>query len=210
MTPPPHRTLYVELAALKKSLELTGETYADDDLTLAISSASRTVDAVCGRRFSLDAADETRYYTPRRTKVIEIDDLTTLTSAALAGWTGEFATWEVSASGTIDTADYDLLPLNAHEDGEPWTAVRLAAEGLITFVPDVGKLRITGRFGWASVPDSVIQATAMLASRYAKRMREAPFGVAGFGADGVAVRVSTVDPDVKMLLTPYIRATRLA
>jgi hypothetical protein len=52
------------------------------------------------------------------------------------------------------------------------------------------------------VPARVTLACSILASRYIKRLREAPFGIAGVGADGAVVRIMSVDPDVRSLLDP--------
>jgi hypothetical protein len=79
------------------------------------------------------------------------------------------------------------------------------------FTPNVTEVTITGLFGWSEdVPPNVTQATKILASRLLKRVREAPFGIAGAGMDGMPVRVSKSDPDVNLLLNPYSRSLRLA
>jgi len=43
----------------------------------------------------------------------------------------------------------------------------------------------------------------MIATRLLKQMREAPFGIANF--DGMGMRLSQLDPTVKMLVGPYMR-----
>lgn len=194
---------YVELSEVKDSLELSGEVYADDDLRLAISAASRVVEAMCGRRFDLDDADQTRSYVPYRFDFVPIDDLVTVTSIdSDLDETGSYDIWAAT--------DYRLEPLNNALDGWPFTQIRLT--GLSDFGPfdqGVGTIRITGRYGWPEVPDEVKMATKMLASRLLKRVREAPLGIAGMGVDGIAVRVSRSDPDVLMLLAPFSKASRL-
>ena len=50
-------------------------------------------------------------------------------------------------------------------------------------------------------------ATLLLASRLYKR-RQSPEGTAGFGGDGVVVRVLANDPDVKALLERHQDMTR--
>jgi hypothetical protein len=51
------------------------------------------------------------------------------------------------------------------------------------------------------VPDNLREATKILTSRLFRR-RLSPEGVAGFGDFG-AVRVTRVDPDIEMLITPH-------
>jgi hypothetical protein len=66
-------------------------------------------------------------------------------------------------------------------------------------------VKVVGKFGWSAPPEAVKVATTMLAARYVKRTREAPFGVAGFDATGATVRISATDPDVQQLLAPLAR-----
>lgn len=194
---------YATVAELKATLELSGESFADPDLTLALSAASRAVEAVTCRRFWIDAnTSSIRYYTPDSCKRVWIDDLVTLTEFAVdATLTGTFTAW-------TQTTDFYLEPLNAASDvpAQPYTSVRVAPFSTRYLMPDYPRsVRVTGKFGWSAVPDEVKQATKMIAARLAKRSREAPFGVVGFGADGTAVRIATNDPDINMLLGPLQR-----
>lgn len=200
---------YVELEELKRSLELAGEAYADDDLALAITAASAAIDSQAGRRFSLDAADVTREYLTSRVSWVELDDITAVSGVSVCEY-GE-TTW----TDLTPVDDYALLPRNATADGWPTTALELLPTGSVVSFDPTGegrwsRVRVTGRFGWATVPESIKAATMILATRFVKRVREAPFGVAGMGADGIAVRIASGDPDVAMLTSPYTRPTRLA
>lgn len=196
---------YITVAELKAALSLAGESFADPDIARSITAASRAVEDATDRRFWQDAdVNQVRYYTPKDAYRLSIDDLVTLTALAtdLAG-AGTF-----TQSWTANT-DFVIKPLNAAADGYPYTTVCAQAARSTLYFP-VGYLRsvrVTGRFGWPAVPDPVKQATMMIASRLLKRVREAPFGVAGFGMDGVAVRVARQDPDVVELLAPYERMT---
>lgn len=188
---------YITLAELASSLSLT-ETFADDDLEAAITAASREVDRRTGRRFY--AANGTRYYTPGSPHRLWIDDLASLGSVAVdANMDNTF-----SESWVLNT-DFVLEPLNAAEDGAPYTTITVSAGGTREFPLWQRSVRVTGRFGWDAAPAQVKQATSILASRLVKRVREAPFGVAGFGIDGGAVRVPSLDPDVDALLAGFVR-----
>lgn len=194
---------YVELDALKKSLELGGESYADDDLTLAISAASAAVDNLCGRSFSLGDPDVTREYVTGRWTWVELDDCAAVSGIESDDYgNGTWTAW------TAD--DYVTLPLNAAADQWPITALRLRPGTQVGPFCDVSMIRVRGTFGWPTVPDSIVAATSILATRLVKRVREAPFGVAGMGSDGIAIRIAVGDPDVAMLVRPYTRPTRLA
>lgn len=191
---------YITLTELANSLSIgTGETYADADMTAAITAASREVDRRCGRKFWSD--NTTRYYTPSHPRVLWIDDVKSSVTVDV----------DMNGDGTYETSlvqgtDFVLEPLNAAADGFPWTTITLRRRSAAVFYPSVeSSVRVGGQFGWPAVPSAVKQATSILASRFLKRVREAPFGVAGFGIDGGAVRVSSFDPDVDALLSAYVR-----
>lgn len=196
-------SLYLAVEDLKDTLELSNLSYADKDIARSISAASRAVDAWTGRRFYLDpvppaAADRQRLYTPTRQGVLLIDDLQTLTSVEAADSAGVFTTWVLNT-------DYKLEPANAPTDGQPYTRIRALERS--SFVTDsVGfpywpaSIRVTGRWGWPSLPDEVVQATQILATQVIRRVREAPFGVVGIGLEGEAIRLSKTDPQIVQLL----------
>jgi len=193
---------YISVAGLKETLSLSAESYADADIADAIASASRAIDEACGRRFWLDATDQTRYYERLDDDLVVIDDLAAITSIK----TDPDGTGTYSGTWTQDT-DYVFGPDNAAADGVPWAAIyRLPAGGHV--IPR-GKRRIQviGRFGWPAVPDRVAEATTIYASRLLKRAREAPFSVAGMGFDGVAIRIPKIDPDIAILLSGLHRSS---
>jgi hypothetical protein len=188
--------LYVTLAELKTTLNIGASTW-DTDLTAAISAASRSIDQQCGRRFYLDCADVDRYYTPGTPGSVLIDDLATLTTVKTdTGGGGTFTT--TLTAGT----DFDLAPFNAAADGWPYTTIQVRQAGR-TLPGYTRSVKVTGRFGWPSVPATIAEATTILAARLFKRAREAPFSMYGMGADGAPIRISRTDPDVCMLIDPY-------
>lgn len=194
---------YVSAVELKATLELSGETFADNDIDLAVSAASRSIDNLCGRRFWPDAdATQVRYYTPEDRGCLNVDDLVELTSLKTdPGGDGTFdETW------SLDT-DFVLLPLNAATDGRPWMRIEAHPNG--SYRMPVGfprSVKITGKFGWTAVPDEIKLATTVLASKLMRRAREAPFGVVAFGLDsGAAMRIARSDPDVMGLISSFDR-----
>lgn len=193
---------YVTSAALKATLSLTGETFADADIAVALESASRGIDALCNRRFYLDAdANQVRYYRPMTSARTRIDDLVTLTAVAVdRGGTGAFA-----ESWTVNT-DFVLTPYNADADGRPWGWIEVHPTAGRRFPVEYPRsVRVTGRFGWPAFPPAIVEATSVLAAKLLRRAREAPFGVVAVGLDGAAVRVASMDPDVRFLVAPFVR-----
>jgi hypothetical protein len=196
--------LYLSPDQLKSTLTMTGTSFADADVTLAIGAASRAVDSMTGRRFWLDAdANQVRYYTPRSYRLLQIDDLVTMTSVAIdRSGTGTFSeTW---TSGT----DYVLEPFNApaEQPARPYETLRvrmLSGQWLPPYIEQ--SVKVTGKFGWAVIPDDVTAATGILAAKLLKRGREAPFGIVMAADQSVAMRIARTDPDVYTLLHDYTR-----
>jgi len=192
--------LYVTLAALKATLSISATTW-NDDLTAAIAAASRAIDEECGRRFYADDdATSVRYYTPNVASHLTIDDLAALTSVYIdTAGTGSYTTlW---TAGT----HFHLSPYNAAEDGWPYTELEVRGQSGAYLPCYTKSVKVTGQFGWPTVPNAIAQATGILAARLFKRAREAPFSVFGMGVDGSAVRISRTDPDVAMLVKPFSR-----
>lgn len=197
--------IYITADALKATLEMTGTTFADADVTLAIGAASRAVDTVTGRRFWLDAdVNQIRYYTPRSCRLLQIDDLHTMTSIKIdRSGNGNFSeTW------TLGT-DYVLEPFNApvEQPARPYETIRVRARSGRWF-PDCieQSVKVTGQFGWTAVPDDVTAATGIIAAKLVRRGREAPFGIVTVGIDsGAAMHIARMDPDVYTLLHDYTR-----
>lgn len=201
---------YIDREELKATLVLTGETYVDADIDAAVAAASRSVDGFCRRRFYPDAdALQMRYYTPLNQwqSLLDIDDLITFTALATdSNRDGVFeTTW------TINT-DFVLEPLNGVVDGEPFTTIRTMPLPFSNkfFWPFPRSVQVTGMFGWTGPPPEVIEATTILASRYLRRAREAPFGIVSVGLDGSATRLQRTDPDLTNLLASFVRGPLVA
>lgn len=195
---------YATSADLKSALSLTGETFADAEIALALTAASRGIEQSTNRRFWVDAVDAQRYYTPEAADVLFIDDLVTLT------------TLEISSNGNnvfdqtwVVNTEFTLEPLNAagEDPARPFTIIRPNLLGPRFFWPYPRSVRVTGKFGWPTVPSQIKEATIMLAAKLLRRVREAPFGVVAFGIDGGAVTIARNDPDIQFLIGPLTKLT---
>ena len=190
---------YITTDALKASLSLTGQTYADADIELAISSASSQIEEQCNRRFTLDLTNTNqRLYRPNG-RLVNVDDVVDVQTVEIGPGDGTFPTVL-----TLNL-DYELEPLNAAADGEPWTMIRLKHRYAFHDFCRERQVRVTGQFGWLAVPDLVQSATSLLAARYVRRIREAPFGVLQVGLDGQPARIAQSDPDIAAMLIPLTR-----
>lgn len=189
---------YITSNQLKASLSLTGETYADADISLAIEAASAQINEQCNRRtFSLDPASSTRVYRPIG-RLVEMDDAVSVTDVVLTSADGAFSYTLTAGS------DYEVTPLNAALDDKPYELIRMLR------FHEFGRhyhseVQVTGTFGWPAVPVLVQSATSLLAARLVRRIREAPFGVLQMGLDGQPARIAQSDPDICAMLMPVTK-----
>lgn len=168
----------------------------DLELSLAVSAASRAVDQACNRQFGRVETPEARTYVGAfdrgcTTWVLSVDDYYTVSGVGV----------EIDGEAV---GDVSYEPLNAAQTGRPWTRVALDDRDF-TASSTVQQVVVTAAWGWASVPTTIKQATLLQASRFFKR-RNAPFGIAGSPDDNSEMRLlAKVDPDVAVMLRPYMR-----
>jgi hypothetical protein len=195
-------TAYLTNEQLKATLELTGTTFAEDDVTAAIEAASRGIEGACNRRFYPDSdANQVRHYTPQTGSTCLIDDLITLTSLKVdRNGDGTYEeTWTLNQW-------FVLEPNNADSDGRPWTRATVNLVWGRALPPWPRSVEVTGKFGWAAVPGAIVEAVTILATQLLRRAREAPFGVVAIGMDvGAVTRLAVTDPSVRFLVADYQR-----
>lgn len=195
---------YATDTALKARIGITD---ANDDvaINLALGAASQQIEGVCGRQFNDAGVATARVYYPDTLTTVTVDDFSTTTGLVVAADYSNAGTY----STTIAAANYQLEPLNGIVDGSPgWPYNKIRA--IQTWYPlwytSIGdprtSIQITAQWGWATVPADVQTACLLLAEEIFK-LKDAPFGVAGFGAMG-AVRVRE-NPKVMAILERYIR-----
>lgn len=201
-TAPTTAASYLGLEEFKKTLSLTGQNYADQDAQLALEAASRGLEAAYETTWTLGASNETRYYAGRG-RLVLLGDAISLTTVTvdLSG----FGAYDITLAAT----DYHLRPANHGlaangGNGMPYEELVLARSATQTygFPPGLEAVKITGQFGWETVPSAVKQAVGIVAQRLLRRAREAPFGAVALGSEGVVMRAGQVaaDPDIAFLL----------
>ncbi|UJW32393.1 hypothetical protein L3Q67_00985 [Saccharothrix sp. AJ9571] len=197
---------YSDRDVIKKYTGLTDDDEADDaEIDAAIGSVAREINGHCGRQFNLAAEASARIYDREHTELVYVDDFASADGLIVA--TDDAG--DGSYSAVWSPADYQLEPLNGVVDGDPgWPFWAIRAVGGRRF--PAGRhatVRVTARWGWSAVPDPVAQASKILAAETLK-LREAPFGVAGFGDFG-AVRVRD-NPMAAKKLAPFVRTPILS
>lgn len=197
---------YATLSDVKSALRIT-DTVDDTLLELAVESASRLIDAYCARVF-YNMGSQVRYFSASDPYFCPIDDLISITELATAATSN--GNYDVVWANYVNGApgDYQLEPLNAAypTDGivSPTTGIRARWRYLFPTIGGNAMVRVTGTWGWDTVPVAVKAATVIQASRIFKR-NDSPLGVAGFGDMGVMRVSSQLDPDVRQLVESYRR-----
>ena len=149
-------------------------------LTRQLESASNMSDSYCNRQFGTVTA-ERMFYPPVVRSELEIGDVQSVTAVT-----------EDSSAVASDGWRLDPSPI----PGRPSRYLRrLGTAGWIEPVA------VTAVWGWAAVPDAVVQAVLMLAARLYRR-KETPTGTATYGEEG-AYYIRSNDPDVGALLDVY-------
>jgi hypothetical protein len=200
--------LYATPAELKSRLGNITDTTDDFEILLACQAASRSVDEICGRYFW--RGSDVRTYIPESVYRQDLDDLVSVTTLKVDR-DGDGVYEETWTQGT----DYQLQVAPGHFNtaakGEQWPYTGFSIIGP-KFIPVVwpwshlDRIQVTGVFGWPAVPLAVKQA-ALIAASDLFRLKDAPFGVAGFGEFGV-VRIQA-NPRVMSLLHRYISGQRV-
>jgi len=193
---------------LKSRLGIT-DTSDDFELGLAAAGASRAIDEITGRYFW--RGTDTRTYIPESISRQSLDDLVSVTSLKVDR-DGDGVFEETWTQGTDYALEVAPGKYNAAAKGEQWpyTAAQVITGGkLFPFTwmwSHLDRIQVTGVFGWPAVPLNVKNA-AIIAGAQIFRIKDAPFGVAGFGEFGV-VRVQS-NPQVMWLLHRYINGQRI-
>ena len=193
---------YCTVAELNARLWPSGSTPDSTDTTVleqVITAVSRWIDLFCNTRFYTTDADEVRYYTAEWEDELYCDEIVSITTIETDD-DGD-RTYENEWAAT----DYDLWPYNAGVDGRSYQSIQITPESDYAFPVGVKKgVKVTGKFGWSSVPAAVKEACLLQCERLFLR-KEAPFGVMGNADLGELRLVPRLDVDVQELLVLYQR-----
>lgn len=196
---------YGTLAEVKARLSIeTADTTDDTKLEGIVEAVSRLIDNWTARHFYQSSSGTVRYFTATEHDILFVPDIVSISELAtdetgVRGWATVWA-----------TTDYDLEPFNAAAESKPYTYITLPPQGRYQFPDGVGKaVRITGVWGWPSVPLPIKEACLLQAARLFKR-KDSIFGVVGSSELGQMMQITRLDPDVQTLTDPYRRIELLA
>jgi hypothetical protein len=170
-----------------------------------VEAASRWIDRRCDRQFWQTAPGVIRTFDAWSSRDLRIDDVVTVTAVAT----------DDDDDGTYETvwaaSDYQLALATSAPAGSPYRRIRAVAGRLFPLSGRrIGRVQVTGTWGWSVVPDAIHEACLMQAARLLKR-RNSPEGITGFGSEFGHIRISQRgDPDVEALIAPYATGVMVA
>lgn len=188
---------YCTLTDVKNALRIN-DTLDDFLIESSITSASRMIDQYCNRYFYSTSSAEVRYFKANDGFVCWIDDAQSISEIKTS------STDPLIFDTTWQDGDFQVMPANRWANGGyyPITAITATDNYLFPVWADIALVKVTGQFGWSSVPDSIKFATIIQASRLFKRL-ESPLGVAGVSDLGIMRVGSNIDGDVAQLINPF-------
>lgn len=186
---------------LKTHLGLTGVQH-NTTVSNAVNAANQAVVQFCGRNFDDAGSVSARVYYPQSSCLVKVDDFHTTTGLIVKTDEGDDGTYETTWAAT----DFQVEPLNGRENDTvvPWYRIR-AVESRWFPCNKRPSVEVTAKWGWASVPSAVFEATLIKAARVFHR-KDSPQGVAGFGEFGVVRLSPREDGDVMLMLQPFRRS----
>lgn len=190
---------YATLAEFKSSIGIT-DTTDDTPLQSCLDAADQLINNYVDTKVGFgQTASQTRYYTADRFDFVLTDPIVSVSQLAT----------DINGDGTYSQVwtsnDYILAPRNAALDSRPYTEIDTSPFSNADYNFPVGYLevKVTGVFGWPSVPAAVKQA-ALIQAGAIWSSRTAPFGVIGSQDLGGVLRMSAaLHPEARILLEPY-------
>jgi hypothetical protein len=195
---------YTTLADVK-TFKRISSTDATDDAVIErmVENASRLIDGETWRRFYTTSSDETREYTARNAERVYTDDIVSITSVKM-DYDGD-RTYET----TLASTDYDAMPDNYAERGEPITWLQMSPLGAYTFSNQRRGIQIVGKFGFcatASVPaDIKMCCEEIVINVYEKRFGVNTTGAATITGAGVVITPQDIPDTAWRTINKYKR-----
>jgi hypothetical protein len=190
---------YATLAEFKSSIGITDST-DDTPLQSCLDAADQLINNYVDTKVGFgQTASQTRYYTADRFDFVLTDPIVSVSQLAT----------DINGDGTYSQVwtsnDYILAPRNAALDSRPYTEIDTSPFSNADYNFPVGYLevKVTGVFGWPSVPAAVKQA-ALIQAGAIWASRTAPFGAVGSESLGGVLRMSAaLHPEARALLEAY-------
>jgi hypothetical protein len=161
-------------------------------------AAEATIDAYCGRTFTVPTTATARTFVVTDPYVVIVPDIANITNLAIVD-NGSSLT---AAQYQLEIASGNVGPIGV--TGRTWPYTRIRRMSGTWYIDTYGNdtLSITARWGWAAVPPEVALATKLLARDYLMA-RDTAFGIVQVGDFSRRIAANGV---VETLLSPLRRA----
>jgi hypothetical protein len=188
---------YATLAEFKSAIGITDST-DDTPLQSVLDATDLLINNYCDTKVGFgQTASQTRYYTTNSILYCLTDPIVSVSE--LKTDNSGMGTWDV----TWNESDYILAPKNAALDSRPYTEIDTNVAQVKIFPTRYIGVKVTGVFGYPSVPAAVKQA-ALIQAGAVWSSRTAPFGIIGSQDLGGVLRLSrALHPEAQVLLEPY-------
>lgn len=190
----------------------TSDTADDAQLDDAVNTASRSIEAFCGRQFYDEGSATARKFRPSDWYCLNVDDFHTSVGLVIATDHNNDGTYET----TWSASDYELDPgaTAAHGvAGRPYQKIHAVGSRNFPVPASINSrqwtVQVTARWGWAAIPDPVKQSCLQVAAEEFRR-KDAPFGVVQSVEFGPMRLSADTVRGVVAKLNPYIRASSRA
>ena len=172
----------------------------DVRIDLACSAATQMIQQYCQRQFTTDDTATARVFVPEDAFLVLTEDFYTTSELVVQTDPGLDGTW----SQTWSSTDYQLEPLNQETYGEAWPYHTIRPIESLWFPLDYGRVtvKVTAKWGWASIPAAVKQAAILQAITIFKSA-DAPFGATPFADTGILRLRSALHPTAAALVQNY-------
>ena len=159
-----------------------------DDLQRIAEMADVRVERKTNRDFNPTSGETRVFQIPLSTDEVNVGDIRSATRVECARRGGGWM--------EVDAADYELRRFS--QRWEPFQQIALTTGGVFP----QGRMRVTGDWGWTTVPDGIVQAAVMIAANYMARRASPKQSGSSFTA-GDTDLASFLDIDIEELLTDY-------
>jgi|GEM_PF-606731 len=197
-------TAYCTAAEIKAAMpDGNWGTSYDTLLATLAEQASRMIDQYLRRKpgaFAI-SRDTVRYFDGNGKQRLSTGELAAAPTSVQVAETGDLNTLTTWAA-----TDYILYPLNAADDGKPYTHAVIdtlyGSKAVWCAYPKA--VRITGKFGYAtSTPGTINRAAIIQAVRWFKRGQNAYADTGAIVELGQLTHTKKLDPEVELILAPF-------
>lgn len=196
---------YVTLEDVKTRLGGVALDGGDPQLERRITSACRAIDVHCDQFFYDSGSASARTFRPDNGYRLMVPPFSTTTGFVVKSDTGDDGTYATTWAST----DYELDYFGDDSTNAYDTVLAVGSYVFPTYNRRVRSVQVTAQWGWASVPQNVIEAAEILSADLWKRKDLSAGGISTATVEFGGIRISgDVLRSVSGLLQTFVRTDR--